>query len=79
MNGMNRCFAQEGNGCKALTVKECIGDTCPFRKTADEVSASRERAYRRLASLDAETQAHISETYYGGKKPWLGDRRNKNA
>lgn len=71
MNDMKRCFAQEGDGCKVLTVKKCKGYECSFFKTPEDAEASRKKANQRLASLDAETQAHIADTYYGGKKPWL--------
>ncbi|MFZ5975230.1 MAG: hypothetical protein ACOYU3_07460 [Bacillota bacterium] len=66
------CFAySEKAVCTVLTAKRCQGCECSFFKTPEKAEESRKRANRRLASLDATTQAHIAETYYNGKMPWL--------
>jgi hypothetical protein len=62
---MNICFADYGNGCKALTVKKCKG--CSFFKTREEVREGRIKAIQRILSLDKETRDFIIETYYNSK------------
>lgn len=71
MNINNKCVAHtRGNGCKILTVKKCIGESCPFAKTKEQIEASCEKSFKRLASIDKELQRYIAEKYYGGKMPW---------
>lgn len=64
---MNNCFAynKEKRICVALKKKECEG--CNFYKTREEAEQGREKAIKRIKSLDKNTRDQIIETYYGEK------------
>ena len=73
------CFAWDQNrlgawGCKATTII-CDGmkEDCPFYKTMSEHIQSRRVADARIATLPEWQQEAISDTYYGGDKPWMND------
>ena len=71
-----KCFAHDPKkGCRILKDTPSCGQSCPFRKSATEVKAGRQAAYRRLASLPEEYQRYIADTYYKGKRPWLKTNR----
>ena len=63
------CFAYSKKGCKALTVKACLGDSCRFRKTPEQAAADRRRSLERIASMDEPQKSCIANTYYSGKLP----------
>ncbi|NLL38758.1 MAG: hypothetical protein GX254_04110 [Clostridiales bacterium] len=64
------CAGLRENGkCSWLNTDACIGEQCSFYRR----KSSRERANRRLCSLDESVQARISKKYYGGYRPWLED------
>lgn len=68
----NFCMAYtRSNGCKKLSVKKCIGESCSFAQSKEQAKASLEKCFERLASLDLDFQKYISDKYYGGKMPWL--------
>lgn len=46
------CAFNCGEECVALIKKKCIG--CKFRKTAEQVVASRKASYERLISIGAD-------------------------
>ena len=58
------------NGCRKLTVDKCLGKSCSFAQSIDQINASRKKSFERLASLDKEKQHHIADKYYAGKMPW---------
>lgn len=63
------CAFDRENGCACLTIKQCaIGKPCSFRKNNAALLAGREKAAKRIASLDANEQAYIEAHYYGSKK-----------
>ena len=67
----NNCFANFNNRCQILKVGKCTGyDTCSFFKTKKDCEEGIVNVYKRLNSLDAQTQTTISDQYYGGKFPW---------
>lgn len=79
------CFASTEfrNGCRVLCVDRCRGETCPFKKSREQLYAERERTYERLSSLSDEEQTRISEKYFGGRMPWEKklklERRNRDG
>lgn len=65
------CSALSNFGkCGWLRVSKCMGIKCPFSKSTEENEQSLENTYRRLSTLDAETQKRISDKYYDGGMPW---------
>lgn len=68
---INNCFANFNNKCQILKVGKCTDyTTCPFYKTKKNCEEGIEEVYKRLNSLDINTQTTISEQYYSGKYPW---------
>ncbi|RMD03223.1 hypothetical protein D9O40_03520 [Clostridium autoethanogenum] len=65
------CFALRRGKCSILDVKKCEGSDCNFYKTEAQVKKERKKVFGRIKTLDRHIQIHISETYYGGKMPWL--------
>ncbi len=61
----------KSNSCKNLNVKKCTEKLCSFAQTKEQAEASRENAFKRLASLDIEKQYKIAVKYYDCKMPWL--------
>lgn len=69
--GYPDCFSRTELGrCRQLELTRCAGDECPFMKTTADRQSQELRVYQRLASLDEETQEHISRKYYHGTRPW---------
>lgn len=61
-----KCFAMNKNGkCTALTgyIKKDCGGACPFFKTREEFEEGREKALKRLRSLDEPTRRDIAVKY----------------
>lgn len=58
---MNKCFADNGNSCKALKTKRCKG--CGFYKTKEQLEVSKKKAMERLKTLDKHTRKSIISTY----------------
>lgn len=56
--------------CTRLTVSNCQGQKCSFKRTSEEDLESIQRAYQRLSNLDSSTQSYIAKKYYGGSMPW---------
>ena len=56
--------------CKKLSIKKCAGRICSFYETAEQAEKSRQKANKRLCSIDADKQAYISNKYYYGRMPW---------
>lgn len=55
--------------CDVLNVKECIGEKCSFRQTADEAKRSSDKWKARIMTLDGAEQKRIADKYWGGKIP----------
>jgi hypothetical protein len=64
------CFAIKGPMCKALSVRRCLGPTCPFYKTKNEAIESEAYAKKLLAALPDEIQTWIADAYYDGEIRW---------
>lgn len=62
---MDRCFAYDKKGCRALKIKEC--KDCNFYKTKEEAEEGREKALNRIMNLDEEVRRNIIDTYYNGE------------
>lgn len=60
----------ENKKCTWLTVYNCQGEECTFKRTCKEDIDSIQCAHQRLSSLDSSTQSHIAKKYYGGSMPW---------
>ena len=58
---MEKCVFDMGDKCKALNEKKCVG--CRFRKTEEELNASREKAKERLESFPYAVKMHIKHKY----------------
>ena len=42
------CFAYRNGKCKALKVKKCEGDSCPFFKTKVQADEDQKKVFRRI-------------------------------
>lgn len=62
---MDKCAFDLGNKCHAVTDKVCLG--CKFRKTKEELKAGREKATKRLMTLDRTLLNDINRKYYRGR------------
>lgn len=62
------CFARKGNGCKALSVKRCLGPSCPFYKTRAEAERSEAHARELLEALPCDERERIMDRYYKGRR-----------
>ena len=58
---MEKCFADDGEKCIALKVKDCNG--CSFYKTKAEAEQGRKWARERIKTLDPMLQKRIKEIY----------------
>ncbi|MCR2045522.1 hypothetical protein [Anaerosalibacter massiliensis] len=58
---MDKCFADNGDSCKALRTKNCEG--CGFYKTKKQLEASKKKAMKRLKTLDKFTKMSIEAKY----------------
>lgn len=71
------CVALTETGrCRQLETKQCVGENCPFLKNRQSCHEQEVRVYKRLASLDEETQQRISVKYYHGTRPWQPRKEN---
>ena len=70
-----KCFGLHGaRKCDVRVEKNCVGyDNCPFYKSRSQQQEDQAKAYERLNSLSAQMQQYISEKYYGGLMPWIGE------
>lgn len=69
---LENCFASFNDKCQILKVGKCTDhETCPFFKTKKDCEEGIDKIYKRLNSLDKNTQATISEQYYNSKYPWI--------
>ena len=68
------CFAYDPTRktCTALHNSSDCGYSCPFCKSRADFDAGQRRTHRRLAGLPEWQQQYISETYYHGYRPWMG-------
>jgi hypothetical protein len=60
----------ERGRCAWLTISDCQGEACTFKRTCKEEFDSIQYAHQRLSSLRSSTQRHIAKKYYGGFMPW---------
>ena len=68
---LDNCFTNFNNKCQILKVGKCTGhDTCSFFITKKDCKEGIDKVYKRLNSLDINTQITISEQYYNSKYPW---------
>lgn len=66
------CFAYSNKKvCKALEVRECADQKCPFFRTKKQMKQSHMNAYKRISGLDELTQQRIASMYFQNKMPWL--------
>lgn len=68
--GLDCSSLSENSKCTWLTVYNCQGEECTFKRTCKEYNDSFQFAHQRLATLDSSTQSHIAKKYYGGSMPW---------
>lgn len=59
------CFAYRNKRCMILNSKDCY--KCPFYKTKSEYKEGREKALKRINTLDQEYKSYIMEKYYSNK------------
>lgn len=62
---MKDCVFDKDYKCIALTHKVC--ESCPFRKTEEELEEGRKKARARAKNLPEKQRKHIIKKYY---KPW---------
>lgn len=60
----------ENRKCTWLTVYNCQGEECTFKRTCKEDFDSIQCAHQRLSSLNISKQSYIAKKYYGGSMPW---------
>jgi len=56
----------ESGQCGCLDVSFCRGNGCSFYHKKNSL----EKVFARLRELVEEKQAHISQKYYNGERPW---------
>lgn len=61
---MDKCFADNGSKCTALTFKDCEG--CTFFKTQEQVEESEKKAMNRINSLGERMKNSVINTYFLG-------------
>ena len=66
-NGCAHC--REGS-CRILELAHLPQKECKFRQTPEEKQASKDNAFRRIASLPTVQQEYISDKYYRSRMPW---------
>lgn len=69
MNCMHEDMKGKKFSCRILITKGCLHG-CAFRCSNSEAAAGRQRANKRLRSLDRDLQAAIADRYYKGGMPW---------
>lgn len=65
----------ENGKCNCLDVPACRGENCPSYHNKDSIK----KAFVRLRSLEEGQQEHISQKYYGGKRPWTESGANRRG
>jgi hypothetical protein len=63
------CALSERGRCTRLTVYNCQGEQCRFKRTCKEDTESLQYAHNRLSTLDISVQLKIAKKYYGGTMP----------
>ena len=64
---MSKCVFDYGEDmCYAVTEKQCIG--CKFRKTEKELQEGRDKATKRLMTLDRLRLNKIKQKYYNDRR-----------
>lgn len=68
--GLPDCAGLTDEGkCRWMTYPACRGRSCKYAKPREADALG--KVYARLCALDEQTQARISQKYYGGSRPWL--------
>jgi len=67
------CFAYRNGKCKALKVRKCDGESCPFFKTKAQADEDQKKVFSRISSLDSATKRNIMDLYYGGNMSLLDE------
>jgi len=72
------CGLSERGRCLWLTIYECQGEMCTFKRTCKEESDSIQYSHKRLSSLSTSAQRYIAKKYYGGCMPWNEEDSGEN-
>ena len=67
---MDKCAFDLGEKCAAMTERKCPG--CHFFKTQEELKEGRDKAAKRVASLDPDLKQYIRHKYYGDRRRYGG-------
>jgi len=68
-----QCFAYRNGNCKALKVRRCQGDGCPFFKTKARSTEEQKKVFKRIRLMDPESRKNIMTLHYGGKMSLLDE------
>lgn len=68
---MNCVGMTENGDCNRLNVKKCMGSICNFFQTKEQDAIAKQKAFKRIATLDKDLQSSISDKYFNGKQPWI--------
>ena len=71
-----KCFGlKRSRECSVLENEVCCGyyAECPFYKPKWQFERDQKKAYKRIGEKPYEEQVQISQKYYKGKMPWLGE------
>lgn len=72
--GLPNCMGLSERGkCNWLNNAVCKGENCKFMRLEADLQLTQMKLFQRLASLSEVQQAHISNKYYNGRKPWIED------
>lgn len=72
---MGCAHCREGR-CRILELGHLPQKECKFCQTPEVAQASKEDAFRRIASLPTETQEYISDKYYRSRMPWYAAKED---
>jgi len=67
------CFAYRNGYCKALKVRRCQGEGCPFFKTKARAVEEQKKVFARIRLMDPASRKNIMTLYYGGKMSLLDE------
>lgn len=63
---MKDCAFIDGQNCRALKEKQCIG--CRFCKTTEALNEGRKKAEERIRALPKHVQKEINRKYYSSRR-----------
>jgi hypothetical protein len=73
------CALSERGKCTRLTLNNCLGESCTFKRNRKEDLDSLQCAHQRLSNLDISAQTHIANKYFGGSMPWKEEQTFKTS